>query len=271
MRAGARFTAGHPPAAARRRGSGLAGPRGRRRGGDDRPPAVGDRSRAVPRPRPGDPGTGGDGRRSGPVRHDRRGARPDREPAATGAGAGWRDGARGLLDPGGNVARRGPRSRREVSRPGHLRPGGNPGVDAGPGPAAPPRHDTRRGAPLPGAGQPRPVLGPDPPAAGGRARAPDGRARRAVGARDLGRSADRAGADRRARGRRPGAAAAPCPRVLAHEAARRRPGDPQRAGSRPTSRISRCRWRRCCGRASRPGLTRPRARAATSTSCGPTV
>ena len=89
VRARSRHAAGHPPAAVGRRGPGLAGPRGRRSRASGRSPAVGDRSQPVPRPRPRDPDTGGGDRGPAAVRHHRRGARSDREPAAAGAGPGW--------------------------------------------------------------------------------------------------------------------------------------------------------------------------------------
>ena len=79
--------------------------------------------------------------------------------------------------------------------------------------------DARRGAPLPAARQPHPLLRPDPARAAGGPRAqPRGRSR-ALGARHLGRPADRARAHRRGRGpgdRPPAPARA---RVLAAEAA----------------------------------------------------
>ena len=64
-----------------------------------------------------------------------------------------------------------------------------------------------------------------------RARAPRGRRGGAVGPPDLGRSPDRARADLGARGRRHRASAPAGPRLLADEAARHRPGDPERAGA----------------------------------------
>ena len=67
---------------------------------------------------------------------------------------------------------------------------------------------------------------------------------------------------------RPPAAARP--RVLAHEAARRRSRDPERAGRRPTRRTSRPRSRRWCARASRGPAPTATARAAASSSCAPT-
>ena len=89
-----------------------------------------------------------------------------------------------------------------------------------------------------------------------RARAVD-----ALGARHLGRPADRAGADRRGRGSGDRPPAAARPRVLADEAARRRSGDPERAARRPTRRISRAPSRRSCGRASRAAQPDGRGRA----------
>ena len=65
----------------------------------------------------------------------------------------------------------------------------------------------------------------------------------AVAARHLRRPADRAAAHRRRRGPRPRPPAAARPRVLAHEAARGRSRDPQRARRRPTSRTCRSRSR----------------------------
>ena len=144
--------------------------------------------------------------------HGRRRARSDREPAAPRAAAARRDGARRLLDARRAVARGGARPRREVSRPGDLRPRGDAGLDAGAGPAAPPRHrrPTRRTS-----SRASPAASSTPTAtlraARRGARAPAGRPRRAVGARHLGRPADRAGADRRARGRRASCASSCAP------------------------------------------------------------
>ena len=59
-----------------------------------------------------------------------------------------------------------PGARRQVPGPGDVRPRIEPRLDAGPGPAAPPRDLDRRGAPLPAAGDANPVLRPDAARAG---------------------------------------------------------------------------------------------------------
>ena len=93
----------------------------------------------------------------------------------------------------------------------------------------------------------------------------------ALGARHLRRPADRAAAHRRRRGHRHRPPAAARPRVLAHEAARRRPRDPQRARRRPTCRTCRSRSRPLVR--SQPGAAaarRGRGAAARSSCCAPT-
>jgi cyclic beta-1,2-glucan synthetase len=76
-----------------------------------------------------------------------------------------------------------------------FRSRGDAGLDAGPGPAAPPRRRPRRGPSLPEPCQPHSLLGPGVAASRGRARAAERASRRAVGARDLRRSPDRARSD----------------------------------------------------------------------------
>ena len=164
-----------------------------------------------------------------------------------------RDRARHLLDRSSpSRARQVARPGRQVPRPGDVRARRDLawtqaqvqlhhlGIDAG------------RGAPLPAPRQPDPLLRPDAAAAA----RPCSRGNRpgaagAVGARDLRRPADRAGADRRGRRHRHRAPAAAGARVLAAEGARGRPRDPERARRRPTPRICRPRSRRWCARASR--------------------
>ena len=109
------------------------------------------------------------------------------------------------------------------------------GVDAGAGPAAPPRHRRRGGAPLPAARQPRsstPIRRCAPPAT--IARAQHAAAPAALWA--YGISGDLPivlVADRRGRGSRDRPPAPARARVLAHEGARGRPRDPERAGAPP--------------------------------------
>ena len=143
--------------------------------------------------------------------------------------ASGRDRPRDLLDGRRRVARGGARPRRQVPRAGHLRAGRDPGLDAGAGPAPSPRHRVGRGAPLPAPRQPDPVLGPVAAAGARPARRNE---RGAPGLWPYGISGDLpivAGAHRRGRGPRHRPPAAPGPRVLAAEAARRRPRDHQRA------------------------------------------
>ena len=65
-----------------------------------------------------------------------------------------------LLHGRGRVTRGGPGPGRQVPRGGHLRTGGDPGLDAGAGAAPSPRDRGRRGPPLPAPGQPDPLFGP---------------------------------------------------------------------------------------------------------------
>ena len=105
----------------------------------------------------------------------------------------------------------------------------HPGLDAGAGAAAPSRCRSDPGEPLPASGGARPlrqsidafVVGRDPPRPGAAAGA--------VGARHLGRPADRARAHRRPPGCRHRARNASRPRILATEGPGGRPRHPQRA------------------------------------------
>ena len=232
---------------------------------------VRDRPGPLPRPRPDGPVAGLGHRRPAALEHGR--ARSSTRSSASAAGSGSRPGATAhaifstvVAESREEVAR----PRRQVPRAGHVRARGDPRLDAGPGPAPPPRHRRRRGAPLPAPGQPDPVLGPVAAAVAGPARPERARRARAVGPRHLRRPADRPRADRRGRGPRHRPPAAPRPRVLAAEAPRRRPRDPQRARRDVRRRTSRTRSRRSSGRASRPRATRATRAVAASTSCAAT-
>ena len=169
-------------------------------------------------------------RRPAAVQHRRRGARPDlrlrrrvRRPAG-------RHGAHRLLDRRRVLARGAARPRRQVPRP--ATPSSAPRRWPGP---------RRRCSCTTSASTPSeahlfqrlashilyadPSLRPSRTRSAAAARGAAG----AVGARHLRRPADRAGAHRRGRGRRHRPPAAARPRVLAAEAARRRPRDPERA------------------------------------------
>ena len=96
------------------------------------------------------------------------------------------------------------------------------------------------------------------------------RGARPVGPRHLRRPADRPGPDRRGRGPRHRPAAAPGPRVLAAEAPRRRPRDPQRARRHLRPGPPGCARDRSCGRASPSWSTRATRATAACTSCAAT-
>ncbi len=96
--------------------------------------------------------------------------------------------------------------------------------------------DARGGAPLPAGRQPDPLRRSAAARAGRDPRAQHARARGALGASDLGRSAHRAGPDRRDRGSRDRAPAPARARVLAHEGARGRSGDPEREAALVSAR-----------------------------------
>ena len=109
-----------------------------------------------------EPGVGG--RWAPPLEHRGSGPRPDLQPPSPGpARARWH-GPRGLLDRGRRVTGCGPGPGRQVPRTSHLRASRDPGLDAGPGPAASPGHRDRRCAPVPAARQPDHLLGPVAPA-----------------------------------------------------------------------------------------------------------
>ena len=95
--------------------------------------ALRDRPRALPRPR-ADAARGalGDGRPAA-LGHRRRGARSDLQPALPRADPARRHRARGVLDAGRAVARRGARPGRQAPRPDGVRARGHAGVDAGAG------------------------------------------------------------------------------------------------------------------------------------------
>ena len=163
------------------------------------------------------------------VEHRRSGAGPDLQPSLPRQARTRRHRSCHLLHSRRRIARGGAGPGRQPSRAGDVRTGGDPGMDPGPGSAPSPGDHVRRGPPLPTTRQPHPLLRPDrcdrvQPAD----QQPAGRAR-AVGTRDLRRSAHRRRADRRVRGSRHRPAAAPRSRVLADEAPRRRSGDHQRA------------------------------------------
>ena len=181
--------------------------------------AVRDRPGALPRPRPRRSARrcrSIDGRPA--VEHGGRGARSDLQPAAPRAARRRARRARvtfsTLVAPSREAALDLADKYRDA---GDLRARRHAGLDAGAGPAAPSRHrrPTRRTS---SSGSPSRILYSDPAlrAAAGRAR----RATRAgqsgaLGARHLGRPADRAGADRRGRGSGDRPPAAARPRVLA--------------------------------------------------------
>ena len=157
--------------------------------------------------------------------------------------AAGRDGARRVLDPGRADARGSARSRRQASRPDRLRPRASRSHGRRRRCSCTIWASRRRGAASSSASPSHllyadPALRPSPDELLPRRRGPRG----ALGARHLGRPADRARADRRDRGRsRHRAPAAARVRVLAHEAARRRSRDPERARAHPTCRTCRSR------------------------------
>ncbi len=219
-----------PPAARRGRGADLGGARHLGRGGDPGRHPGRDRPRALPRARPQRAPAGGARGGAAALRHRRAGARPGLRPAAPSAHPPRRHGAGQPDDDRGRLARDGVVARRQVSRAGGLRAHPEPRLDPGPGRAHPPGDLGRRGAALP-APRLAPALLDGQPARS--RRGPDAQPQGALGAlglRHLGRPADRAGADRRARGPGPGAPAPARPRVLADEAPGRRRRDRQREG-----------------------------------------
>ena len=241
VRPGIRRPAGDPPPAVTRRGPGLGGPRGRRRGRD--------RSASCST-RPTAPGSSAAGATSGP-----RSSVIDGRPLSNTAGSvldpivslrrrvRLAPGATArvvVLDAGRAVARRGPRARRQVPRPGDVRARRDARVDAGAGPAAPPRHRSGRGPPLPAPREPRPLLGSvaaavrrtcsratreGPPALWGHGISGD----LPIVLVRIDEAEDQ-GIVRQLAARA---------RVLADEAAGGRSGDPERTGRRPTCRSSR--------------------------------
>ncbi len=155
-----RCAVGHASSACRRRGADLGGARGNGGGTRRRRHPVRDRSRTLSRTRSCDQVCGVGDRRATVVEQCRGGARPDLQPSPPSRDRTWRDGARDLRDPGGGNARAGPRPGRQVPNSWRIRARSDPGVDARPGPASPPRYRRRRSAALPTSRQPDPVLRP---------------------------------------------------------------------------------------------------------------
>ena len=219
---------------------------------------VRDRPGPLPRPRPIGPDARSsilDGR---PLSNTvGRGPRSDLQPPPPGPARARRDAAR-VASPRRRRVARGRRSISPTSTatPARLRARRDAGLDPGTGPAPSPRHRRRRGAPVPAARQPDPLLRPVAATAAGAAGRGTGAAPGAVG-----RTGSPATCPivvvrhRRGRGPRHRPPAPAGPRVLAAEAACRRPGDPQRARRhlRPGPR------RRAGGaRADQPVAARPR-------------
>ena len=150
-----------------------------------------------------------------------------------------------VLDVVGRVARSRRRSRRQVRGSVGLRARGDARPDPGADAAPPPGHRARRGAPLPAPGEPHPLLGLHVAAL---VRGAASRQRRRGGLWPYGISGDLPIVlvridDVRRSGDRPSAAARA--RVLAAEAARRRPRDPERAGGLVRAGPARRPGRRC--------------------------
>ena len=211
-----------------------------------------------------------DGRR-GALENRRCGARPDRQPAAARPRPARQDRSRGVLHAGGVVARRGARPRGEVPRRHDVRARRDARLDAGAGPAAPPRHRDRRGAPVPDARRIHPVRRPRAARVRRGARAAGGGRRGALGARDLGRPADRPRGDRRRRRHRHRAAAAARAPVLAHEAPAPSISSSSTTARRRTCRTCRRSSRRSCERASRCRGPRGSRRTGGCSRCAPTA
>ena len=191
---------------------------------------VRDRPGALPRARARHPHADLGDRRPAALGHGRRRARSDLQPAPPRADPARGDGARRVLDAGRAVAQRGARPGRQAPRPDRLRARGHAGLDPGAGRSSiisasgPTRRTSSSASPI-ACSTPTRRCGPRSEVL----EPQRGRTVGALGARDLGRPADRAGADRRRRGPRDRPPAAARPRVLADEAARRRSRDPERA------------------------------------------
>ncbi len=253
VRRAARGARRRPPAARPRAARlGRAGDDRRRR--DGRHGSVRDRSGPFSRARAQRPGSDLDRRAPPAVQHRRHGARSRLQPASPRAPGPRGDGARPPGDGRRRLARGRSGARRKVPRPGDVRARLEPRLDAGPGPAAPPRDLDRRGAPLPAAGGAHPVFrrrpagphrdpGAKPPGTVG-----------ALGARHLRRRPDRARAHRPGGGPGHRAAAAARPRVLEAEGPRGRSRDRQR-----TAAVVFARARRDAGIAGARGQPRTRS------------
>ena len=102
-------------------------------------------SRPLPRPGPVGPLAGLGHRRASALEHGRCGAGSDLQPPLPGQARSRRDRPRDLLHGRRRVTRGRPGPGRQVPRVGHVRTGGDPGLDAGPGPAPSPgdREPTR--------------------------------------------------------------------------------------------------------------------------------
>jgi hypothetical protein len=174
-----------PPGPIARGAVGLGGPRGRGGGRVRRRRAVRDGPRAIPRARTKHPHTDVGDRRPAPVEHHGLRARSGREPQTPRSPPARRKCPPGLLDARHFLAggRRG--ARRQVSRPGDLRPHGHPGVDSSAGAAAPSRDRPQRGAPVPGSRGPDPLLRPHAQAVRRHAEAQQIGGRRALALRNL--------------------------------------------------------------------------------------
>ena len=227
--AGVRRAAREPPAALARGGAavGRAFRGGGGRGHGGHPVRIG--PGALPGARRQCGRCGGDAGRLAAVQHRGHRARPGVLAAPAGAHRAGQVGARGLLDPGCAVACRAAASGRQAPRPQCLRPRQDPGVDAGPGAAAPHRREGRGGGGFPAAGRAHPVCRPGLSRVVGSDRARRRPAVGPLGPFDFGRPADRAAAHRRGGGHRAGAPAAARARVLADEAARGGSRDRERA------------------------------------------
>ena len=168
-------------------------------------------------------------------------------------------------------ARGGARPRRQVPRLGDLRAGRDPRLDPGAGAAPSPRASSRTrrissSAWPTGSSTRIRRCGRRPGSSPQNQRG----AVRPVAARHLGRPAHRPGPDRRGRGPRDRPAAAPGPRVLAAQAARRRPGHRQRARRHVRADPTRRARDRRPDEPVDPGARDARGAAAASTSCAAT-
>ena len=186
-------------------------------------------------------------RRAAPVEHRGLGARSDLQPATPGAPR-----ARARA-PASSSPRSSPRSREaavaladKYRDPATFERTVDPRLDAGAGPAAPPRASTRTRRTSSrtwraGSSTPTRRCAPPPDVLRGTRAGPSALWAHGISG-DLPIVLVRID-EPEDRGDR--APAPPRPRVLAHEGARRRPRHPERAGPTPTPRSSRPRWRRC--------------------------